>query len=68
MDLKMDRLAVGLRFKMSKLGRKRCPDLADKVGTVLEVGHQNTGITVLFDGNKRATCLHRDYISPASED
>jgi hypothetical protein len=28
---------------------------------------RNTGVTVLFDGDKRPTCLHRDYISPASE-
>jgi hypothetical protein len=28
------------------------------------MSHRNTGITVLFDGDSRPTCLHRDYISP----
>jgi hypothetical protein len=25
---------------------------------------RTTGVTVLFDGTKRLTCLHRDFISP----
>jgi hypothetical protein len=64
MDLKTDRIAAGVRFEISKLGSVRCPRLAGKVGTVVELGRQNTGITVLFDGSTRPTCLHRDYISP----
>jgi len=62
MDLKMDRIAVGARFKLSEIGRIRCPDLADKVGVVVAIGHRTTGITVLFDGAQRPTVLHRDYI------
>jgi hypothetical protein len=27
------------------------------------LGYHNTGVTVLFDDEKRPTCLHRDYIS-----
>jgi hypothetical protein len=67
MDLETNRIAVGIRFKMSDLGAVRCPDLADKVGIVVGVSHRTTGITVLFDGGKRPTYLHRDYITQASE-
>lgn len=63
MDLKTDRIAVGIRFKISKLGTIRCPDLAGKVGVVVDVSPRITGITVLFDGAKRPTVLHRDYIN-----
>lgn len=34
-------------------------------GTVLGVSRSTTGLTVLIDGDRRPTCLHRDYISPA---
>ena len=64
MDSKVDSIAVGRRFKMSRLGVVRCPNLADKFGIILAIGHRNTGITVLFDGEGRPTVLHRDYISP----
>lgn len=63
MDMKTDRIAVGTRFKMSELGRIRCPDLADKTGVVVAESPRTTGITVLFDGAQRPTVLHRDYIS-----
>jgi hypothetical protein len=64
LDLETDRIAVGIRFKMSKLGAARCPDLAAKMGIVVGVSRRTTGITVLFDGDRRPTYLHRDYISP----
>jgi hypothetical protein len=64
MDQETDRIAAGTRFKMSKLGAVRCPNLAGKTGTVVELSRYNTGITVLFDGGSRPTCLHRDYIKP----
>jgi len=64
MDLGIERIAVGVRFKMSRFGAIQCPGLADKVGVVLELSPRNTGVTVLFDGD---SCLHRDYICPASE-
>jgi hypothetical protein len=31
------------------------------------VSPRTTGITVLFDGARRPTCLHRDFISPISD-
>ena len=63
MDLKVVKIAIGTRFKINELGAVRCPGLAGKVGTVVALGNHTTGITVLFDGARRPTCLHRDYIS-----
>ena len=63
---KNDTVAVGTRFRMSELGAARCPGLAHRRGVVVEVGRRTTGITVLFDGARRPTCLHRDFISPIS--
>ncbi|MDA9509494.1 hypothetical protein XI09_33640 [Bradyrhizobium sp. CCBAU 11386] len=60
----VDRIVVGMRFKMSELGAVRCPELADRSGIVIDVSRRTTGITVLFDGAGRPTCLHRDFISP----
>lgn len=62
-----DGIAVGTRFKINGLGAARCPSLAGKTGTVLGVSRSTTGLTVLFDGDPRSTCLHRDYISPAQQ-
>jgi hypothetical protein len=59
-----DRIVVGARFKMSEFGADRCPDLAGRTGVVVGVSPRTTGVTVLFDGAKRSTCLHRDFISP----
>lgn len=68
MNVGIDWIAVGARFKLSKLGITRCPDLAGKIGgVVVMVSARTTGITVLFDGARRPTVLHRDYISPATE-
>ena len=60
------RLVVGARFKISELGAARLRSLAGKTGIVVEVFRSNTGVTVLFDGAKRPTCLHRDFITPIS--
>ena len=61
-----NRLVVGARFKISELGATRLRSLAGKTGIVVEVFHRNTGVTVLFDGAKSPTCLHRDFITPIS--
>ncbi len=68
MDLMTGKIAVGTRFKISELGAVRCPTLAGKVGAVVALGDNNTGITVLFDGARRPTCVHRDYISALREE
>ena len=67
MNWETNRIAVGSRFKISKLGAVRCPNLADKIGIVVGLGRHNTGITVLFDGDRRLTCLHVGYISSTPE-
>ncbi len=64
---KVDRIAVGTRFGMSVVGAARCPELAGRRGIVIDVSSRTTGITVLFDGARRPTCLHRDFISPISD-
>ncbi len=56
-------MVVGRRFKMSALGADRCPELAERTGIVVHVSHSTTGVTVLFDGAKRPTVLHKDFIS-----
>lgn len=61
----IDGIAVGIRFTISGLGAARCPSLVGKRDTVLGVSRSTTGLTVLFDGDRRPTCLHSDSISPA---
>ena len=36
MDLETDRIAAGIRFKMSELGAVRCPSLAGELGIIVE--------------------------------
>jgi hypothetical protein len=64
MDQKLDGIRIGTRFKMSDLGTVRCRELADRTGIVVAVSRRTTGITVLFDGDRKPTVLHKDYISP----
>lgn len=66
MNVKADQIAAGARFEINKFGAARCPSLAEKSGVVIRCSPSNSGVTVLFDGTKTPTCLHRDYISPAS--
>lgn len=61
------RFAVGARFKISKLGALRCPDLAHETGTIVELSRRTSGVTVLLDGDARPTVLHCDYITLLSE-
>jgi hypothetical protein len=67
MDLRTE-IAVGARFQLSDLGTIRCPELAGKIGVVVAISFRTTGITVLFDGAKRLSVLHRDYISPSLDE
>ncbi len=55
MNRKTDGIAVGTRFKINELGAARCPKLADKIGIVVGLSRQTTGITVLFDGDRIVT-------------
>jgi hypothetical protein len=67
MDRETNRIAVGDYFKVNELGARRCPNLADKAGIIVGLSHRTTGVTVLFDGHKRPTCLYRGYISSTYE-
>ena len=51
---------------MSELGIARCPRLASKVGTVVNVIEYSKIVVVRFDGNKLKTSINRDYIEPVS--
>ena len=64
MDQRANEIPIEIRFKMSELGGIRCPRLAQKVGIVVGRGIYKNSITVLFDGNKSTSSLHRDYIAP----
>jgi hypothetical protein len=55
-------IAIGDRFRMSPLGAARCRRLADKTGTVIGGSIYSSSVSVLFDGNKSPSRLHRDYI------
>ena len=66
MGQETDEIVVGTRFKMSELGAERCPELAGQTGVVVDVSPRTTGVTVQFDGARRPTCLHRDFISPVT--
>jgi hypothetical protein len=57
-----DELAVGHRFKLSELGRERCPRIAHKVGTVIRFVNNSKVVIVHFDGNKLKTSINRDYL------
>lgn len=60
-----DEMPIGTRVTMSELGSVRCPRLAGKIGTVVGRGIYRNSITVLFDGNRTTSSLHRDYLAPA---
>lgn len=63
MDGETNRIAVGDYFRVNELGALRCPNLAGKAGIVVGLSRRTTGITVLFNGDKRPTCLYKGYIS-----
>lgn len=55
-------LRVGDRFKLSSLGRFRCPRLAHKVGIVINLIEYSMVVIVRFDGNKTTTSINRNYV------
>jgi hypothetical protein len=60
------RISIGVRIKMSELGKARNPHFAEKVGTVVGGGRLNSSFRVLFDGRKTPITLHEDYIEPSA--
>ena len=59
---------VGKRVKLSALGSQRCPRIARKAGTVTRLIPNSSTIVVRFDGNKRSTSIHRDYVELLKSD
>jgi hypothetical protein len=55
-------ITIGSRVRMSSLGAKRCPSLADKLGTVVGGSVYNNSFSIRFDGNKSSTTLHQNYL------
>ena len=62
-------LDLGDRVRLSKLGVSRMPRARVRTGVVVALPKHKTGATihVLFDGNKRATRVHRSYIEPDND-
>jgi len=54
--------SIGDRVRISELGASRCPRLANKAGTIVGGSIYANSISVLFDGNRSSSTLHRDYI------
>ena len=55
-------LSVGVRVRISALGASRCVRLANKTGTVVGGSVYANSVSVLFDGNRSRTTIHRDYV------
>jgi hypothetical protein len=55
-------LAVGVRVRMSALGASRCARLANRTGTIVGGSVYTNSVSVLFDGNRTRTTLHREYV------
>ena len=55
-------LPVGVRVRMSALGASRCARLANKTGTIVGGSVYVNSVSVLFDGNKSPTTIHREYV------
>jgi hypothetical protein len=55
-------LAVGVRVRMSALGASRCARLANKTGTIVGGSVYANSVSVLFDGNRTRTTIHREYV------
>ncbi len=55
-------LSIGVRVRMSALGASRCARLAKKTGTIVGGSVYANSISVLFDGNRTPTTIHREYV------
>ena len=55
-------LSVGVRVRISALGASRCVRLANKTGTVVGGSVYANSVSVLFDGNRSRTTIHREYV------
>jgi hypothetical protein len=55
-------LSVGVRVRMSALGALRCARLANKTGTIVGGSVYVNSVSVLFDGNRSPSTIHREYV------
>ena len=55
-------LTVGVRVRISALGALRCARLANKTGTIVGGSVYANSVSVLFDGNRSRTTIHREYV------
>ncbi|SDP25686.1 hypothetical protein SAMN05444050_6283 [Afipia sp. GAS231] len=61
-------LSIGVRVRMSKLGALRCARLAEKTGTIVGGSVYVNSVSVLFDGNRTPSTIHREYVEVISPD
>jgi len=54
--------SIGVRVRMSVLGASRCARLAKKTGTIVGGSVYVNSVSVLFDGNRSPTTIHREYV------
>jgi hypothetical protein len=55
-------VGVGVRVRMSALGASRCARLANMTGTIVGGSVYANSVSVLFDGNRTRTTIHREYV------
>jgi hypothetical protein len=60
--------SIGERIRISALGASRCPRLAGKTGKVVGRSIYINSVSVLFDGNRSPSTIHRDYVELAVMD
>ena len=53
---------IGDRVRLSALGRERCPQMRDTLGTVVKASKLPSSFAVLFDGRRTPVVMHRTYI------
>lgn len=58
----MNDLSVGVRVRLSALGASRCARLANKTGIIVGGSVYTNSVSVLFDGNRSRTTIHREYV------
>jgi hypothetical protein len=55
-------LPIGVRVRMSALGASHCARLAGRTGTIVGGSVYVNSVSVLFDGNRSSTTIHREYV------
>lgn len=64
-DMTSIELKPGYRVRLNELGVSRSPKIRVRTGTVVALSSRkwrSTSVSVLLDGNRRPTTVHRSYI------